>query len=506
MCSIFGVYKMPTSNSVLLRQVLDTLIEQSVLRGRDAFGLVWFGDSDNTPHRYTISDLADLVKSQPLSVRNDFAIRIIKEHLETHEIYTDMQDYSYITILANCRAAPTNESDKLLAEYQPYSNTLTGHNAKPKVWAVHNGTIANDQDWLVGTDYIDSKAIPVCYNQNKSLDKLIGSVATALYVPKKDKLILARNYCPLQALQVTTDDEDWVLFASELDLNKMNDIDTGMHSKFSYRILDLPANSTLTLKYRENKTDYSIVLKQKLELGTFFDKQANVESDKALVVLSGGLDSTTVATLACEKHRELTLIHFLYGCKAQDREVQAVTQIHKELQDRFQVNGDKTINLEFINLDFLKQLGGSTLTDSSLTVGQGNEAVEYAQDWVPFRNGLMLSMVAAYCDKNRIGSIYLGANLEEAGAYGDNQVEFFNLFEKAIALGSKMQTKIYNPLAHFMKHEIAELAVTIDAPIQHSWSCYHSSQYHCGNCGPCLLRKKAFQMCGKSDPTVYQPL
>jgi hypothetical protein len=52
MCSIFGVYKMPTSNSVLLRQVLDTLIEQSVLRGRDAFGLVWFGDSDNTPHRF----------------------------------------------------------------------------------------------------------------------------------------------------------------------------------------------------------------------------------------------------------------------------------------------------------------------------------------------------------------------------------------------------------------------------------------------------------------------
>ena len=498
MCSIFGVYKMPTNNPTILREVFNKLLMQSVSRGRDAFGLVWFGDTSKEVHYYPVPELSQHVKQYPIDQRNDAAFHYINEYLERNHVFSDMEDYSYITLLANCRATPTNESDKQLI-VQPYNDSMNG--SKATVWAVHNGTIANDQDWLVGTDFIDSKAIPLCYAQNKSLDRLVGSIATALYVPKKDKLILARNYCPLQVIRVTANQEDWVMFASEIDLGDFNNVDTATNSLFSYQVIDLPANSTLTLKYRERKSDYSIQLKKKLKTGTFFDKQPNTETEKAVVVLSGGLDSTTVAYIACGNYKEVTLIHFLYGCKAEGKESVAVTNIHQALSKEFE--GLVKVNLEFIKLDFLKQLGGSTLTDDTMTIGKGNEAVEYAQDWVPFRNGLMLSMVAAYCDKNRIGSIYLGANLEEAGAYGDNQLEFFNLFEKAIALGSKMQTKIHNPLAHLMKHEIAELAVELDAPIEHSWSCYHNGNNHCGECGPCLLRQKAFTMCRKQDPTVY---
>lgn len=512
MCSIFGVQTYPVTlddatKTTHLEKVFLKLLKKNIKRGRDAFGLVLINDATGSSRHLRISDLKDKLKDVPVAKRNKAAYKIVKKELKAtlfsrmDELVSDVEAYTTptVTILANCRAIPTNEFDNNQIN-QPYDDILPGNwstsaPSRIKAWAVHNGTIANDQEWLEGTDYIDSKAIPVHYAEKYTLDGLIGSVATAVYDVVNKKVVLARNYCPLDVISLrvplNTSYQEAMVFASEMpyqQLNKCGDL--------YYKVLDFPANSTLTSdpQYDCDWGRYS------LTKGTFFDYTNNTDDSSAVVILSGGLDSTTVAQLAIDKHENITLVHFLYGCKAESKEVHAVKQIHSYLKDN---HPSKRIDLEFISLDFLKQLGGSSLTEPDGQIVDGVEAIEYASEWVPFRNGLMVSMMAAYCDRHRIGNIYLGANLEEAGAYGDNQLEFFNLLEKAIALGSKMQTKIHNPLAHYMKHEIVSLARQINAPIHLSWSCYRDGPIHCGTCGPCLLRHKAHSISGLSDNIEY---
>jgi 7-cyano-7-deazaguanine synthase len=116
----------------------------------------------------------------------------------------------------------------------------------------------------------------------------------------------------------------------------------------------------------------------------------------------------------------------------------------------------------------------------------------------------MVSLIAAYCDRYSIGTIYTGANLEEAGAYGDNEEEFYIHFNKVLQIGSTSRPVIVNPLDKLMKHEIVKLAMDIDAPVHLSWSCYKGGEHHCGDCGPCYLRKKAFKMNGFHDVIKYE--
>lgn len=395
--------------------------------------------------------------------------------------------------IINFRGEPSTEI-VTPSEYSIQPLTIDGFSV------AHNGTISNDKEILnsgnvvknylssMGYDghIIDSYAIletMIGKNFEATLQTLQGSFALAILTPDS-RLILARNYRDL-AVHVEDYGDCSVLFFS---------------SKPQY----LPFMNEPHLPAMESIPPYSYMFvsrttkKHFLEYGTF----GHVSSDntkKAIVVLSGGLDSTTVAMQACLENEEIELLHVLYGCKAEDAEKRAVTNIHAYLQGHFP---DKKITLRFFETDLFKKLGGSTITDESLydQIAEGDKGVETHNEWVPARNLVFISVAASICDRFNVGNIYLGLNMEEGSAYPDNTTEFYERLTTVLNCGTTSRAVIKNPLANMMKHEIVAFAKKINAPIFLSWSCYHGGTVPCGKCGPCTMRKKSFERHGVTHP------
>lgn len=218
---------------------------------------------------------------------------------------------------------------------------------------------------------------------------------------------------------------------------------------------------------------------------------------KALIVCSGGLDSTTVAMYAkWTDEQNITLVHFLYGCRAEEPEKRAIENIAQELDCGYQ----------FEDLSFLKRLGGSNLTDFSKEVAKGDWSAETPDAWVPARNTVMMSLTAAICDVQGQDRIYLGNNIEEGGAFCDNSMEFFRKMGEVFDLGTISRPTVHAPVGNLTKHEIVRTAIEIGAPVHLSYSCYHEGPEHCGECGPCSMRMKAFRINGWKDPMSYKSL
>jgi 7-cyano-7-deazaguanine synthase len=187
------------------------------------------------------------------------------------------------------------------------------------------------------------------------------------------------------------------------------------------------------------------------------------------------------------------LLHFLYGCRAEPREIEAVKRIAAFLK----------CECEFADIAWLKELGGSRLTDSNAPIAGPIEGAEYPHEWVPARNLVMISHAAAFCDAHGIGKIYMGLNLEEGAVYPDNTVEFYERLNMVLPLATLVRPTIEMPLARMMKWQIVKHAHEIGAPIHLSWSCYLSGLLHCGSCGPCYMRRTAHKMVGVHDSVEY---
>jgi 7-cyano-7-deazaguanine synthase len=216
--------------------------------------------------------------------------------------------------------------------------------------------------------------------------------------------------------------------------------------------------------------------------------------NRCIVICSGGLDSTTAATHALKVDgRRPLLLHFRYGCRAEEREVEAVRNVAAALQ----------IDYLIADLTWLKDLGGSTLTDAQAPIAGPIEGAEFPHEWVPARNLVMVAYAAAVCDAKNIGEIYMGLNLEEGAVYPDNTVEFYERLNSVLPLATLVRPVIRMPLARMMKWQIAEHAHSIHAPIHLSWSCYRSGPLHCGRCGPCHMRRTAHAMINIPDSIRY---
>ena len=139
-------------------------------------------------------------------------------------------------------------------------------------------------------------------------------------------------------------------------------------------------------------------------------------------------------------------------------------------------------------MSFIKNLGGSPIIDGKV-IATGEKGAEFAHEWVPARNMAFLGMVASYCDRYNIQNIYMGLNLEEGGAFPDNTYYFYKYMEKAMNVGTMARPKLHAPFINKVKHEIARSAVRLNVPIERTWSCYHNYEQHCGDCGPCFMRK-----------------
>ncbi|MEA2074126.1 MAG: 7-cyano-7-deazaguanine synthase QueC [Euryarchaeota archaeon] len=222
----------------------------------------------------------------------------------------------------------------------------------------------------------------------------------------------------------------------------------------------------------------------------------------AVCVCSGGIDSTVAATIASHEEYKLHIFHASYGQRAEEREKEAVERIARYL-------GVK--EPKFVEIPFLKELGGSALTDVKRTVPVTEEVdldkeQETPSTWVPCRNLILLAHASAYAEVIGAEALFVGFNAEEARSYPDNDVEFVKRYnevlEKAVASFSQPPV-VKAPLVHLLKPAIIKKGVEVEAPLHLTYSCYLGAEKHCGICESCLHRRRGFKEAGVEDPTEY---
>jgi 7-cyano-7-deazaguanine synthase len=217
----------------------------------------------------------------------------------------------------------------------------------------------------------------------------------------------------------------------------------------------------------------------------------------AVCLVSGGMDSCVTAALANLENAELAFLHVSYGQRTEARERQAFV----DLADHFHV--DKRL---VVSIEYLKAIGGSSLTDQSMPVTEANlESLNIPTSYVPFRNSHLLSIATSWAEVIGAQRIYIGAVAEDSSGYPDCRPEFYQAFQQVIEVGTKPEThiEVVTPVIHLQKAEIIRRGMELNAPLQLTWSCYQSEDRACGRCDSCALRLRAFREADLTDPVPY---
>ena len=223
------------------------------------------------------------------------------------------------------------------------------------------------------------------------------------------------------------------------------------------------------------------------------------QKPRAIVCLSGGMDSCVCATIAARDY-EIYALHFSYGQRTEARELLASSTIAELL-------GAK----EFLNLkiDLFRKIGGSALTDRSIAVPDAPEeesaiGSEVPVTYVPFRNAHFIAAAVSWAEVLDAVVICIGAVEQDNSGYPDCRPPYYEAFNELIRLGTKTGSiRVVTPLIHMRKSEIVEVGVEVGAPFHVSWSCYSDENEACGICESCVLRLRAFRQAGLADPIVY---
>ncbi|MCX7945273.1 MAG: 7-cyano-7-deazaguanine synthase QueC [Deltaproteobacteria bacterium] len=216
--------------------------------------------------------------------------------------------------------------------------------------------------------------------------------------------------------------------------------------------------------------------------------------DKAIILLSGGMDSATVLAMASRKYN-LIALHFNYHQRTEKKELWCFHQLCQYY------NVEKKI---IIDLDFFRKIGGSTLLRGIGKVPKPRfRRDKIPSTYVPFRNGIMLSIATAVADRFSARYIFLGAVEADFSGYPDCRYNFIKNFEKAAKVGTKNQNiSIVAPLLNLTKSQIVSKGIKLGVPYQYTWSCYNSNDKPCLKCESCLLRLKGFDKAGYRDPLL----
>ena len=227
-----------------------------------------------------------------------------------------------------------------------------------------------------------------------------------------------------------------------------------------------------------------------------------MSTSRAVVLVSGGMDSCVTAAIANLQH-ELAFLHVNYGQRTEQRELKAF----HALAEYFHVQHRLTANITH-----LSDIGGSSLTDSKIEVTHADpqklfhsEKAEIPSSYVPFRNANILSVAVSWAEIISAEHIFIGAVEEDSSGYPDCRKEFYDAFNTVIELGTKPETKISisTPVINLKKSEIVKRGIELNAPFELTWSCYTREDQACGVCDSCALRLRAFQAAGIEDPIPY---
>lgn len=239
-----------------------------------------------------------------------------------------------------------------------------------------------------------------------------------------------------------------------------------------------------------------------------------MKNKKAVVLMSGGMDSAVTTAIAIRKGFKISALHLNYGQRTQSREKKAFLDLVKY----FGIS-----ELLEVDVSYFSQIGNSSLTDEKIDIPitkyksqipekliSKNREHKLLKDipssYVPFRNGNILAIATSWAETIAANSIFIGAMQTDFSGYPDCTREFFDAFESAINLGTKPKTKIkiITPIINFTKKDVVIKGIKLGVPFEFTWSCYKDEDFACGVCESCRLRLRGFEQAGINDPIQYR--
>src|ERR1035437_472729 len=216
----------------------------------------------------------------------------------------------------------------------------------------------------------------------------------------------------------------------------------------------------------------------------------------AIVLASGGMDSCVTTAIANVDYR-LAVLHVGYGQRTEAHELRAFNAVADFFEAEHRL---------VCRLDHLKQIGGSSLTDTKIAVEAANlERSGIPSSYVPFRNAHFISIAVSWGEVLGAHKIFVGAVAEDSSGYPDCRPEYYAAFNRVIAAGTKPETdlELVTPIINLRKSEIVRRGRELGAPFELTWSCYQGQEAACGVCDSCALRLRAFEEAGLEDPIPY---
>jgi 7-cyano-7-deazaguanine synthase len=221
----------------------------------------------------------------------------------------------------------------------------------------------------------------------------------------------------------------------------------------------------------------------------------NPTKSRAVVLLSGGMDSCVCAALAARDHHAAA-VHVSYGQRTEERERKSFLAICQRLNIH-----DKLV----VRNEALRAIGGSALTDDAIAVPRADAVGQSVPvTYVPFRNAHFLAVAVSWAEVLGAERVYIGAVEPDSSGYPDCRPAYYKAFNEVVKAGTKEGLiAIVTPLISMRKAEIVRLGLELGAPFDLTWSCYSREDQACGVCDSCALRLRAFEAAGVKDPIPY---